>query len=320
MDNENTGQQGQVGNVVGGDSMQGYQDAPDLDSIIQRMNAGPDALQRQEQETQLQQEPQQEEIENSGQGVNAEAFERIQKMELDLYRQRQELKREREEWQREREQNSSNYDDFQKTLDELLMSDEEREQVKTKDTQQQLNPDEMRKSIREEILAEINKQKESERAELETKRVEQDYLNECRGFTQSNSDKFPLVSGLGKESMMYDALVATYNENARLYGEDRAGEMLPSLEDVAHHVEKVLADELQVMLKSDVVRGYIGKLVNGNANSNPFNSQSQSSSTQSQGQNNTLTNNGFTQHSSGETDNRNLSDEEALQRAMKLIL
>lgn len=289
---------------------------PTLDEVINSFNNNPDGIESQTTNPEQPIQDVQQDLEQAQSQETPEAaqFEQLKKQELELWKERKEFKEEREAWKRERSEQSENYSGFEETLNNLLQTDEEKAAANEPEA---FDPEEYKASLREEILNEVNGQRESEKAEQENKQIVDNFVQEARDFTQERADSFPMLEGMGKHDLVYEAMEATFNENAEAYGDEKAAEMMPTMEQVATHVEKYLANELQQVLKSDLVRGAVQKML-GMKSSNPENQTQSNISHQSQGQN-TLTNSSHTQHSAGGKDTAQMNDQEALEYALSFV-
>lgn len=291
---------------------------PTLDDVISSFNDNKDGIEAQTTNPEQPIQDVQQDLEQSESQENKtpeiEQFEQIKRQELEIYKMKKELREEREAFAKERDEQSEGYTGFEETMNELLQSDEERD---AKNQEKAFDPDEYKAQLREEILNEVNGQKETEREDQENQRHIDEYVQEARDFTKGRSEDFPILEGMGKHDMVFEAIQATYDENARLYGHEKAGELVPTMEQAAMQVEKSLANELQQVLKSDLVRGYVQKMLSMKQGT-PENTTQSNQSHQLQGQN-TLTNGTHTHHSAGVKDTSQMTDQEALEYSLSFV-
>lgn len=290
---------------------------PSLDDVISSFNNNQDGIEKQTTNPDQPIQDIKQDLEAEQATPETSQFEQLKKQELELWQMKKEIKEEREAFKREREESSDNQSDFEETLEHLLSNPEDREAAAAEKEDQPFDKEEYKRQIMDEMRAELNQSKESETEEKETQSVIDNYLAEAKEFTSTRSEDFPILDGMAKHDMVYEAIQQTYDENARLYGHEKAAEMIPTMEQAAQHVEKSLANELEQVLKSESVRGYVQKML-GMKQSNPENDSQSINSHQSQGQN-TLTNSGFTTHSTGVKDSAGMNDVDAFEHALSLV-
>ena len=299
-----------------GQQQQQANQMPSLDDVISSFNNNPDGIEKQTTNPEQPIQDVQQDLDQAQQQQNPETaqFEQLKKQELELWKMKKEFKEERESFRKEREDKGESHTDFEETLNNLLSNPEDREQ---EDAPESFDREEYKRQIMDEMREEFNSNRETEREDQETQTVIDDYVSEAMEFTKGRVEEFPILDGMGRHEMVYEAIQQTYDENARLYGHEKAAEMIPTMEQAALHVEKSLASELEEVLKSESVRGYVQKML-GMKQGTPENNTQSINSQQSQGQN-TLTNSGYTTHSTGAKDSAMMNDVEAFEHALSFV-
>jgi hypothetical protein len=201
-----------------------------------------------------------------------------------------------------------------KSVDDIISRLFDEEQEKPKNVNK--DPEDLYAEIEAKVLAKIEaQQKEKEEGAL----VESEKREFYSGLEQfiKEEGKYALVEGMGEAKLVGQVIEAQYQQDAETYGPEKALEMMMSPSEAAERVEKHLAEQIDMVLKSEKVKEFVlGRL--GVATAKPAEQTGQQSSHVKLSQT-TLNNEDYSTTSDGGVVDSNLTDEEAFHRALKLI-
>lgn len=203
-----------------------------------------------------------------------------------------------------------------KSVDDIIskLFDEEQEKPKN----EHKDPEELYAEIEAKVLAKIEaQQKEKEESSM----VESERREFYSGIKQyiKQEGKYSLVEGMGEYNLVGNVIELQFKEDAEIYGQEKALEMMLSPAEAAQRVEKHLASQIEKVLQSPKVREFVSKAL-GVATTKPVEQGNQLNQDKLRESSQTLNNEDYTAPSSGGVvDGASLTDEEAFQRALQLI-
>lgn len=133
-------------------------------------------------------------------------------------------------------------------MEEDGMSPEEAEdKVKT------LSTEEIIKKVREELKREAEEEKKKD----QTNQTIDGFIKKIKEFSAANVERFPLISGLGQENSIFNAIEADYLKKEEEFGVEYAQKNMMTMEQAAKKINDELAQSIKTTLKSDHVRKFI---------------------------------------------------------------
>lgn len=203
-----------------------------------------------------------------------------------------------------------------KSVDDIIskLFDEEQEKPKN----EHKDPEELYAEIEAKVLAKIEAQ---QREKEESSMVESERREFYSGIEQyiKQEGKYSLVEGMGEAKLVGEVIEAQFQQDAEIYGQEKALEMMMSPAEAAQRVEKHLASQIEKVLQSPKVREFVSKVL-GVATTKPVEQGNQLNQDKLRESSQTLNNDDYTAPSSGGVvDGANLTDEEAFHRALQLI-
>lgn len=201
-----------------------------------------------------------------------------------------------------------------KSVDDIISRLFDEEQEKPKNTNK--DPEELYAEIEAKVLAKIEAQQKEKEESTMVESERREFYSGIEQFVKEEG-KYALVEGMGEAKLVGQVIEAQYQQDVETYGPEKALEMMMSPSDAAQRVEKHLAEQIDMVLKSEKVREFVSKRL-GVATGAPKEQTGQQSN-QAQLSNATLNNDDYAAPSDGGVVDANLTDEEALNRALKLI-
>lgn len=240
-------------------------------------------------------------------------FERIQRQENELFKQKKQFADERKEFEARKKQFDDSRGEFDNYMDNFGENDD-----KTKESEyEELTYDELQKKIREDVFKEIDAKDSETKEQQETDKAINSFKENISTLLSEKVSEFPLAAaeGLGGADLIYQTIDAQFEQDEKDYGFERAEQMMLSPEQAAQKVEKYIAQQMQTMLKSEGVKAFLQKELGFQAaEGRKLNDSNQLRDTPK-----TLTNSEFNQSSHGQVDIDNMNDEEALEYSLSFV-
>ena len=270
--------------------------------------------------------------EPGNQAPGTSEFERLAAKEQQFYREKQEFAKK----QKELEERQKKLDLFEKDpyeyyqsqgkdvnslVDRMLGNPESQQQLQ--DENPQLNPDELKQKLKEDIINELNQEKAKEAQKTNEEKAINDYKDKIQSYFTEQAEKLPLSSGIGTaKDTAWSLIEEDFNRKTQEFGMEYAKRNIMTIEEAGQKVETHLANEIESVLQSEQVRNFLLTKINAfKANPGQQNPQNQSNNENQSNSPGTLTNELFNSPSfdSGNKPNHQMTDEEAFENALKFV-
>lgn len=231
------------------------------------------------------------------------------------------IKKEREELDRLRSNpkellGAKNNQDVERLIQGLFEEEEDKPEHDNK------SPEELRAEIEESVMKKIEEREAKKKEETETESELREFKNNIKQYVETNAEQYPLTSGMQEHDLISEVIQQKFIQDSEAYGQERAQQMMLSVNDAGQRVEKYLESQIGTVLQSPKVRSFVQKLLNsgqspeqGQDRGNEL-SQKQESSYQPE----TLNNNDFSNRTpSYRRDDSQMTDEQAFEEALKLV-
>jgi hypothetical protein len=176
--------------------------------------------------------------------------------------------------------------------------------------------------IYEKVTKRIKEDQEAEREQNEKNKVTHDRIEQFKGkikeFTATNSEKYPLVDGMGGIGHAYKLIEDDYMKNEEEYGVEYAQKNLMTIEKAVKQVNDNLASSVKNALKSDHVRKYILSVIKEDGGKDTKDAQLEDLFQLEDEEPQTLTN-GVHRRSTDPKDSRELTDDERFEQAFSYL-
>lgn len=242
-------------------------------------------------------------------------FQQLSKDQREIYKLKHELAQERASLKTDREQYTKDKDGIDEHIRKMMGLEEN----ETPTENQQVDMADLKKTLREEILGEVEANRVAREDENQVENSVTEYKQDISKFLDDNVQNFPLSKGFASQDQIFGVIEQQYQADAQAYGHERAAEMMMSTEDAAKSVETNLANEIKQVLQFEGVREFVireANLVRANGGQPPVNHEQPVNTAPG-----TLNNGQFVQNSQPQNSGNThaMTDEQAFENALSLV-
>ena len=113
-----------------------------------------------------------------------------------------------------------------------------------------LSPQEIAKKVREEVMAEIKKERELENQKQSQEMEISIFKEKINEHIETNAEQYPMISAMGYEENVFDIIEQAYARDSEKYGDEYANDNIMSIEEASKKLENYLAQQFKTRVKS----------------------------------------------------------------------